>query len=143
MAIQVGGTTVINNSRKLQNVTGLKTINGSSLLGTSDISISSGPGLGVTKTSIGSATGANSGGATVSCAAGKWYTVVCSSDNQGGPISANAGTGAITVLVSGTTSPTINTLGLTQGSGRLFYAESTTTVDITSNRGRVYVHRVD
>ena len=38
MAIQVSGTTVINNSRVLQNVSGLRTINGSSLLGSGDIS---------------------------------------------------------------------------------------------------------
>lgn len=40
MAIQVSGTTVINNSRKLQNVTGLKTINGTSILGSGDIDVS-------------------------------------------------------------------------------------------------------
>ena len=37
MAIQVGGITVINNSQKLQNVTGLKTVNGSSILGSGNI----------------------------------------------------------------------------------------------------------
>ena len=40
MAIQVGGTTVINNSRVLQNVTGLKTVNNNSLLGSGNITIS-------------------------------------------------------------------------------------------------------
>ena len=40
MAIQVGGTTVINNSRVLQNVSGLKTINNNSLLGSGNITIS-------------------------------------------------------------------------------------------------------
>ena len=38
MAIQVGGTTVIDNSRVLQNVTGLKTINNTSILGSGNIS---------------------------------------------------------------------------------------------------------
>ena len=38
MAIQVGGTTVIDNSRVLQNVTGLKTVGGSSILGSGNIS---------------------------------------------------------------------------------------------------------
>lgn len=38
MAIQVGGTTVINNSRVLSNVTGLKTINSTSILGSGNIS---------------------------------------------------------------------------------------------------------
>ena len=37
MAIQVGGTTVISNSRVLQNVTGLKTVGGTSILGSGDI----------------------------------------------------------------------------------------------------------
>ena len=38
MAIQVGGTTVIDNSRTLQNVGGLKTVNGTSILGSGNIS---------------------------------------------------------------------------------------------------------
>jgi len=37
MAIQVGGTTVINDSRTLQNVGGLKTVGGTSILGSGDI----------------------------------------------------------------------------------------------------------
>ncbi len=37
MAIQVNGTTVIDDSRALSNVTGLKTINGTSVLGSGDI----------------------------------------------------------------------------------------------------------
>lgn len=37
MAIQVGGTTVIDNSRNLQNVGGLKTINSTSILGSGNI----------------------------------------------------------------------------------------------------------
>lgn len=39
MAIQVGGTTVIDNSRNLQNVQGIKTIGGSSILGSGDIAV--------------------------------------------------------------------------------------------------------
>ena len=42
MAIQVGGTTVINNSRVLQNVSGLKTVNGSSILGSGNITAGGG-----------------------------------------------------------------------------------------------------
>lgn len=42
MAIQVGGTTVINNSRVLQNVSGLKTIGGASILGSGDIAVGGG-----------------------------------------------------------------------------------------------------
>lgn len=42
MAIQVNGTTVIDNSRNLTNVGGLKTIGGNSILGSGDITISSG-----------------------------------------------------------------------------------------------------
>lgn len=38
MAIQVSGTTVIDDSRNLQNVGGLKTINGNSLVGSGNIS---------------------------------------------------------------------------------------------------------
>lgn len=39
MAIQVGGTTVIDNSRNLSNVGGLKTVGGSSILGSGDIAV--------------------------------------------------------------------------------------------------------
>lgn len=42
MAIQVGGTTVIDNSRVLQNVSGLKTVNGSSILGSGNITAGGG-----------------------------------------------------------------------------------------------------
>jgi hypothetical protein len=42
MAIKISGTTVIDNSRNLTNVGGLKTINSNSILGSGDISISSG-----------------------------------------------------------------------------------------------------
>ena len=38
MAIQVNGTTVIDNSRNLQNVQGIKTINNTSILGSGNIS---------------------------------------------------------------------------------------------------------
>ena len=38
MAIKVGGTTVIDDSRNLSNVGGLKTVNGSSLVGSGNIS---------------------------------------------------------------------------------------------------------
>lgn len=144
MAIQVGGTTVIDNSRVLQNVTGLKTVGGTSILGSGDISLpTGGPGIGVTKTNLGTSSGSNAGGGTVSCAAGKWYAVTCSSDNQGGPISANAGSGGVCVEINGSTSPVLNNLAMTQNQGKVFYAENTTTVDVTSSRGRVYVHRID
>ena len=52
MAIQVGGTTVIDNSRNLQNVGGLKTVNGNSLVGSGDIS--AGGGTTTTTSSVGS-----------------------------------------------------------------------------------------
>ena len=41
MAIQVGGTTVIDDSRVLSNVTGLKTINSTSILGSGNIAAGS------------------------------------------------------------------------------------------------------
>jgi trimeric autotransporter adhesin len=39
MALKVGGTTVINDARGLENISNLKTINGNAVLGTGDISI--------------------------------------------------------------------------------------------------------
>lgn len=145
MAIQVGGTTVINNSRVLQNVSGLKTVNGNSLLGSGNISIGSGPGIGTTKTLVGSATGSNSGGATVSCSGGNWYAVSCYSDNQGGPASGTVGSGGITVSeMDGDSNGNLNehNCALRQSEGLLFYAVSTTTVDITSSRGGYKVYRL-
>ena len=41
MALKIGGTTVINDSRGLENISNLKTINSQSLLGSGDISIAS------------------------------------------------------------------------------------------------------
>jgi hypothetical protein len=42
MALKVSGTTVINDSRELENIINLKTVNGQSILGTGDISIPAG-----------------------------------------------------------------------------------------------------
>lgn len=50
MAIQVGGTTVIDNSRNLQNVQGIKTVGGSSILGSGDISVGASTSLGAVGT---------------------------------------------------------------------------------------------
>lgn len=69
MAIQVGGTTVIDNSRNLTNVGGLKTVGGTSILGSGDISV----GASTTFGAVGTYTGAmllagvtKAGGDTVS-----------------------------------------------------------------------------
>ena len=45
MAIKVGGTTVIDDSRNLSNVGGLKTVNGSSLVGSGNISAGANTGF--------------------------------------------------------------------------------------------------
>jgi hypothetical protein len=37
MALKVGGTTVINDSRALENITNLKTVGGTTILGTGNI----------------------------------------------------------------------------------------------------------
>lgn len=39
MVLSISGTSVINDSRQLENITNLKTVNGSSLLGTGDIAL--------------------------------------------------------------------------------------------------------
>ena len=41
MALKIGGTTVINDSRGLENISNIKTVNGNALLGTGNISIPS------------------------------------------------------------------------------------------------------
>jgi hypothetical protein len=57
MAIQVGGTTVIDNTPNLVNVGGLKTVNSNSILGSGNISIAAGASV---------ARGSKSGSGTVS-----------------------------------------------------------------------------
>ena len=59
MALKVGGTTVINDSRALENISNLKTVGGSAILGTGDIPFpSSAPSshVGATGTAHGVAT---------------------------------------------------------------------------------------
>ena len=52
MAIKVNGTTVIDDSRNISNVGGLKTVGGSSILGSGDISVGGGaPNYNSTRTS--------------------------------------------------------------------------------------------
>lgn len=62
MAIQVGGTTVITNNQQLQSVNGLKTINGSSILGTGNISISGGTSMSISPNASNSTFNNNQGG---------------------------------------------------------------------------------
>ena len=42
MALKIGGTTVINDARGLENISNLKTVNGQSILGAGDIAVSGG-----------------------------------------------------------------------------------------------------
>lgn len=66
MAIQVGGTTVINDSRVVQNVSGFKTVGGSSILGSGDISVGGGaPNYNSTRTSGRTQSGSFPVGATI------------------------------------------------------------------------------
>lgn len=44
MALKINGTTVVNDNRELQNIANLKTINGESILGSGDITVSGGTG---------------------------------------------------------------------------------------------------
>lgn len=46
MAVKVSGTTVIDDSRNLVNITGVKTVSGTSILGTGDISFTVGINVG-------------------------------------------------------------------------------------------------
>lgn len=149
MAIKVGGTSVISDSRVLQNVTGLKTVNNNSIIGSGNITVAGlddlGPGIGTTKTTVGTAQGSNGGGGTVSCAAGDWYAVCCSNDNQGGPSSGTVGSGGIVFSqVKGNSGGTIDehNCSLVQSGALLFYAVSTTTVSVTSNRGTYIVYKL-
>lgn len=144
MAIQVNGTPVITDSKVLQNVTGLKTVNSNSILGSGDIAIDQGPALGTTVTLLGTATGSNSGSATVSCSGNYWYAVSCSGDNQGGPAGGTCGTNAVAVPPTGDANGNIfvNTCNLSQSGTRLFWATGTTVVAITGTRGTYKVYRL-
>ena len=62
MAIQVGGTTVITNNQQLQSVNGLKTINGTSILGSGNISISGGTSMSINPNGSNSNFNNNQGG---------------------------------------------------------------------------------
>ena len=53
MAIQVGGTTVIDDSRNLSNVGGLKTVGGNSILGSGDIATGGSTTYGAVGTYVG------------------------------------------------------------------------------------------
>ena len=53
MVLSISGTTVINDSRQLENITNLKTVNGSSLLGTGDIALNRLVVVGTITTTIG------------------------------------------------------------------------------------------
>jgi len=66
MALQVGGTTVIDNSRNLQNVQGIKTVGGSSILGSGDISV----GASTSHGAVGTYTVAHESGSGFSTSAG-------------------------------------------------------------------------
>lgn len=144
MAIQINGTTVLSDSRVLSNVTGLKTVNSNSILGSGNIAIDQGPALGTTLTFLGEARGASGGGGTVTCSADNWYAVGCSSDNQGGPSSGNIGSNGCAIPTTANTSGVVslNTCNLTQSTSRIFWASGETVVDITSNRGTYRVYRI-
>ena len=150
MAIKVGGTSVISDSRVLQNVTGLKTVNNNSIIGTGNITVAGlddlGPGIGLTKTYIGAATGTNGGGATVSVTGDDWYAVSCSGDNQGGPAGGSVGSGGIVMSqVAGTSGGdiTINACSLSQSQALMFYAINNTTVSVGGSRGTYKIYRID
>jgi hypothetical protein len=61
MALQVGGTTVIDNSRVLSNVTGLKTVGGTSILGSGNIATGGSTTLGDVGTYMGGYVNAGAG----------------------------------------------------------------------------------
>jgi hypothetical protein len=56
MALQIAGTTVINNNKGLENITNLKTVAGQSILGSGDIAIAAGGGDYIMRTYTGPAT---------------------------------------------------------------------------------------
>jgi hypothetical protein len=83
MAIQVNGTTVIDNSRVLSNVTGLKTINSTSILGSGDIAVGASTTFGAVGTYIiAGIAGDHTGGQTIAGSALKTNTSTSGGQNN-------------------------------------------------------------
>lgn len=79
MAIQVGGTTVISNNREVSNVSGFKTVSGSSILGSGDIEV----GGGAPWDTIGTWTSASGSAPTLASGStnGRWFIGVINNGN--------------------------------------------------------------
>ena len=93
MAIKVSGTEVITNNSVLQNVTGLKTVAGESILGSGDIS--AGGGINLDPFSITNGYTTNSGPTTITNTAGELYFMAVVQGDQ------NTKTGVTNVKVLG------------------------------------------
>ena len=144
MAVKIGTTSVISDNRVLENVSGLKTVGGSSILGSGDIGVGDGPGFnGTTAQNLGNVAINNS----ITLTAGHWYSIVGSVDNQGGPSSFGiGGSSSIRVPQSGVQNGAINNgnVGLQRGGVATFYVPTSNNVQVTctSNRGRCVVYRI-
>lgn len=125
-------------------LSGLKTINGTSLVGSGDLSVSDGPGFnGTTVQNLGTVQINNS----ITLTAGHWYSIVGSVDNQGGPSGFGiGGSSSIRVPQQGSVNGAINNgnVGLQRGGVATFYIPTSNNVQVTcgSNRGRVSVYRI-
>lgn len=103
MAIQVGGTTVISNNRALSSVNGLKTIQGSSILGSGDITVAGGSDIsgGFNTTANGSRYAQQSTSAVTIIAGstnGRFFRGNVSGGNAGNPDNTN---GSYSVSING------------------------------------------
>jgi hypothetical protein len=101
MAIKVGGTSVISDSRVLENVTGLKTVNSNSLLGSGNIAVGGGT----------MAVGTNSQ------APGGNHTIALGSDYASKPYVLSITQNSAVTISSGTTDGSGNVVYGTGGSG--------------------------
>jgi len=123
-------------------LSGLKTVNGTSLVGSGDLT--TGPGFnGTTVQSLGNVDINNS----ITLTAGHWYSIVGSVDNQGGPSAFGiGGTSSIRVPQQGNVNGAIanGNVNLQRGSVSTFYIPTSNNVQVTcgSNRGRVAVYRI-
>jgi len=131
MAIQVGGTTVVSNNRELTSVNGLKTIGGTSILGSGDIAAGGGTEVvDVTASGWVNASNSMSGGTN-----GRWgYARVRAS-----PYSGNVG-GNATVTMNGTNSWAA---ALTNGSVVFNMSDGAGTTNSRDNITSTYFFKLD
>jgi hypothetical protein len=127
MAIKISNTTVINDSRQLENITNLKTVGGQSILGTGDIP--TGGALTIDNKTSAYTVVAGDLGKIINCTSGTFTVSLTAAATLGAGFNVtiwNTGTGVITVDPAGSeTIDGVATLILRQGEGMQIVCDGT------------------